>query len=335
MAQGDGAASGRQISPRPGSRDRGIETFGLLLLPGFSLMTFASFVEPLRQVNRLLGRTCYRWRLLTVDGTPAVASSGTKLVVDGSIDDPEAYDFLFLCAGLQLDKFADPKTFAWLRKLARHGTTVGAVSTATLVLARAGLLDGYKSTIHWESLIGFQEEFPQLDCTTSLFEIDRNRITCAGATACMDLMLHLIGKRFGHALAAAVPDQFNHPPVRSEVDDQRLPINIRLGAGHPKLLAAVGLMESNIEAPLGLDAIASHVRLSKRQLSRLFHRHIGSSAMRHYRYLRLRRASVLLSQTNLSVAEITLACGYQSSSHFAKDYRRQFGRTPVQERSGS
>ena len=319
-------------APRP-TADRA-ERFALLLIPGFSLMTFASFLEPLRQANRLLGRTRYEWRILSVDGSPVTASSGTQIMVDGDLASTKSADYAFVCAGVQIGAFDDERAYSWLRKLLRHGATIGAVSTATFVLARAGLLNGYRSTIHWESHASFREQYPELELTTNLFEIDGCRITCAGATACIDLMLHLIGGRFGHSLAAAISEQYNLSQIRRAIDDQRMPINVRLRSSHPKLLAAIGLMEGNIEAPLDLEAMAANVDLSKRQLERLFNQHIGTSVMRHYRFLRLRRANVLLTQTSLPVAQVALACGYQSLSHFAKDYRRQFGHTPVKERSG-
>ncbi len=320
---------------RPPSPDGRTEKFSLLLIPGFSLMTFASFLEPLRQVNRLLGRSLYEWRLLSVDGAPVAASSGSQIVVDAALSAAGSSDYAYVCAGIQVGKFDDERAYAWLRKQARHGAKVGAISTATFILARAGLLDGYRSTIHWESLASFREQYPALETSTNLFEIDRNRITCAGATACIDLMLHLIGTRLGHALAGAVSQQFNLSQIRRAIDDQRMPTSVRLRSSHPKLLAAIGLMEANIETPFDLAALAMEVGLSKRQLERLFNGHIGTSVMRHYRFLRLRRANLLLTQTDLPISEIAVACGYQSPSHFGKDYRRQFGYTPVKERSGS
>lgn len=336
MATDDSRTSGGGAAPTPPARPTGerVETFGLLLIPGFSLITFASFLEPLRQANRLLGRDVYAWRLLSVDGSPVMASSGTQIMVDGDLSSAGEIDYGFVCAGVDVAAFDDKRAYAWLRKLARHGTKVGAVSTATFILARAGVLDGYRATIHWESLASFREQHPDLELTTNLFEIDGNRITGAGAAASVDLMLHLIGERFGYALVAAISEQYNLSQIRAAIDDQRMPAHLRLRSSHPKLLAAIGLMEGNIEAPFDLAGVAATVGLSKRQLERLFHRHIGTSVMRHYRFLRLRRANMLLTQTNLPVSQVAVACGYQSQSHFAKDYRRQFGCTPVKERSG-
>jgi AraC family transcriptional regulator, glycine betaine-responsive activator len=310
------------------------KTFHLLLLPGFSMMTFSSFTEPLRQANRLLGRHAYDCTLVSIDGEPVAASSGARLMVDHDLTITNLPDYAFVCAGVGVRSFEIEKFSGWLRKLLRHGANIGAISTAPFALAKLGLLDGYKCTIHWESLVSFREEFPELTVTTNLFEIDRDRITCAGATACIDLMLHMISAQFGHAMAASVSEQYNLSQIRSAKDDQHLPPDVRLGSSNPKLLAALVLMDANIETPLNLSEISVNVDLSHRQLERLFHRHVGSSIMKHYQYLRLKRANLLLRQTSLPVSEVALACGYQSWSHFTKHYARQFGHPPVKERVG-
>ena len=310
-----------------------VEHFGLLLIPGFSLMTFASFVEPLRQVNRLMGRIVYRWSLLSADGEAVTSSSGAQVMVESDLQKWPEIDYVFVCTGLGVENFNGEHTHAWLRRMSKRGVKIGALSTATFVLAHAGMLNGYKCTIHWESLIALQEQFPGLQVTTNLYEIDRNRISCAGATACIDLMLHLIGERFGYALVTAVSEQYNLSLIRRSIDDQRVPFNILGQFNHPKIVEAIAVMESNIDEPLLLGEIARAVDLSKRQLERLFVRHIGTSVIRHYRFLRLRRANQLLTQTNLLVRDVAIACGYLSMSHFSKDYRKLFGNSPVKERS--
>lgn len=315
------------VSPEPDT-----ETFHLLLLPGFSMMTFSSFTEPLRQANRLLGRHVYDCTLVSIDGQPVTASSGASLMVDRDLTIRNVPNHAVVCAGVGVRSFEHKKFSGWLRKLLRHGANIGAISTAPFAFAKLGLLNGYRCTIHWESLVSFREEFPELTATTNLFEIDRNRITCAGATACIDLMLHMISMRFGHALAASVSEQYNLSQIRSAKDDQHLPPNVRLGSSNPKLLAALALMDTNIETPLKLSDISANVNLSHRQLERLFNRYVGTSTMKHYQFLRLNRANLLLRQTSLPVSEVALACGYQSWSHFTKHYVRQFGHSPIKER---
>jgi transcriptional regulator GlxA family with amidase domain len=311
---------------------REAQNIGLLLVPGFSLMTFSSAIEPLRQANRISRTVLYRWTLLSADGCPVSASSGTPVVVDAAPGKEPDLDMVFVCAGIEPHIALDGHTVGWLRRLSQHGKTIGALSTGTALLARAGLLEGYRCTIHWESLASFKEEFPHLDVTANLFEIDRNRITSAGATATLDLMLYLIALRCGQELSAAVSEQYIHRQIRLYDESQRMPLQQRLRISHPDLLSAIALMEANLEDPLSLDELAESVRLSKRQLERLCQRHLGTSLMRYYKYLRLRRAHLLLTQSNLPVLDIAVACGFGSMSHFAKGYRAQFGRLPREER---
>ncbi|MEM7208936.1 MAG: GlxA family transcriptional regulator [Pseudomonadota bacterium] len=308
------------------------ETFGLILIPGFSMMSFASFIEPLRQANRVTGRSVYRWRFVSEDGNPVQSSAGARIEVDQGLAEPANFDAVFVCAGVGIQRFDDRRIVAWLQRLSTTRTRIGALSTATFILARAGLLDDSKCTVHWESLSALREQFPALRVTANLFEIDGGRITCAGATACIDLMLHLIEERLGGDVVASVSEQYNLSRVRARMDEQRMPEGFLQQFRHPRVVSAVTLMENTMDEPLSLDQLASRIEISKRQLARLFDIHIGRSVIRHYRFLRLRRAQQLLIQTTLSVRDVSTACGFQSLSHFARDYRRQFGHAPLQER---
>jgi transcriptional regulator GlxA family with amidase domain len=319
-------------NPRDLTSTADTQVFGLFLAPGFSWMTFAAFIEPMRQVNRLTGQLAYDWRLFSIDGAPVEASSGSQIIVDAGLQSDVELDFIFVCTGVGVQVPDDQGLKQWLRAMVRRGVTIGSLSTGTFLLARAGLLEGYRSTIHWESSQSLKEEFPYLEVTTNLFEIDRDRITCSGATASIDLMLHLISTRFGHDIAAAVSDQFNHGQIRHSFNQQRMTTDARLRSNNPRLIAAIRLMEANIETPFQLGRLADEVGLSKRQLERLFVQRLGTSVIRYYRLLRLYRANILLIQTQLSVVEIGLACGFRSASQFSRDYRELFGYTPAKER---
>jgi transcriptional regulator GlxA family with amidase domain len=214
----------------------------------------------------------------------------------------------------------------------RRGADLGALCTASYLLARAGLMEGHCCTIHWENLAGFAEDFPEVEVTSELFEIDRNRFSCSGGTAAIDLMLNLISTQHGHELAASVADQFMHERIRDRHDHQRMSLPARLGVRHPKLLSVIELMEANLEEPLGRLQLAKQADLSTRQLERLFRKYLGRSPARYYLELRLNRARLLLLQTNMSVIDVALACGFVSASHFSKCYRDYFGRTPRKER---
>ncbi|MEM9431507.1 MAG: GlxA family transcriptional regulator, partial [Pseudomonadota bacterium] len=219
-----------------------------------------------------------------------------------------------------------------LRRHARLGMTVGAVCTGAEAIASAGLLDGRRATIHWDNRHSFAEEHPEVELTTSVYVIDGNRLTSAGGTAATDLMLKLIGQAHGTELANAIADQMIHTSIRSDRDEQRLSIQTRIGVRHPKLSTVIQMMEENIEEPVSPARLAADVGMSTRQLERLFRRYLNRSPKRYYMELRLARARNLLMQTDMSVINVALACGFASPSHFSKCYRAHFGTTPYRER---
>jgi transcriptional regulator GlxA family with amidase domain len=309
------------------------QDIGFFLVPQFSLMGFAAAIDPLRSANRMSGRQLYRWHLVSRDGKPVPASNGIAIPVDRSIAEAEVFAAVAVVAGIDAERFDDKPVFAWLQRLARHGAAIGAVSIGPFVLARAGLLDGHRCTLHWESLPAFREAFPLIEATDELFEIDRERFTCSGGTAALDMMLHLIRTQHGHELAAAVSEQFIHGPMRAAGERQRLALPERLGINHPKLLAVVAEMEANLEEPVSRARLAAKAGLSPRQIERLFEKYLGARPMHYYQTLRLNRARMLLLQTDLSILEVGLACGFKSASHFSKSFREAFSRSPREERA--
>ncbi len=305
---------------------------GFFLVPEFSMIAFASAVEPLRLANRVSGRVLYRWESYSLDGRPVIASNGVPVAVDGALADAEALPTVILCSGVNAHRHGDRALIAKLRRLASHGAAIGAVCTGSHILARAGLLDGHRCTIHWENMGSFVEEFPQIGVTSELFEIDRNRFTCAGGTAALDMMLHIIARQMGHDAAALVADQLVHHRIRDGHERQRMELRCRLGVSHPKLLAVISRMEECLEEPMTCGELAGAVGLSTRQLERLFRKYLNRAPTRYYLGLRLNRARFLLLQTSLPILGVALACGFVSASHFSKSYREYFHRTPSQER---
>jgi transcriptional regulator GlxA family with amidase domain len=211
------------------------QVYGFFLHPRFSMLAFTSAVEPLRAANRLSGRKLYEWKIISHDGRPVSSSSLIEVLPHGGLDDFEMLPNVVVVAGLSAQFFEDRKLFAWLRRLARRGCRIGALSTGSYTLAKAGLLDGYRCTIHWENLTGFREDFSNLDATGELFEIDRSRFTCSGGTAALDLMLSLMALEHGRTLATQVAEQFIHERIRDTHDRQRMSLRSRLGISHPKL----------------------------------------------------------------------------------------------------
>lgn len=308
------------------------QTVALILIPEFTMMPVTSVIEPLRLANRLSEKTLYRWTLHSMDGQPVAASSNILTMAHGDLETIAPDATIIVCAGLSVQQHTDKRLLAWLRKTARRGAVIGAVCTGAHILAEAGLLDGYRCTIHWENLPGFSEAFPEINATGGLFEIDEDRFTSAGGTTAIDMMLTMIASQHGPDLASAVAESILHSPIRHHSENQRMSLPARIGARHPKLVSIIEKMEENLEDPLSPSLLAKQAELSTRQLERLFRRYLDRSPKRYYLELRLKKARSLLLQTDLSVINVAMACGFSSPSHFSKCYRAFYGRTPYRER---
>ena len=307
---------------------------GLVLVPQFSMLAFSAAIEPLRVANRFAATPAYEWRLYSSDGEPVMSSSGIVVMVDraASCADPWS-QLLFVLAGFEPWRWAAPKLQVWLKAQSRRGVAMGAISNGAYVLAAAGLLQHYRCTTHWENLQGFREQYPELQVSDRIFEVDRNRYTCSGGTAALDLMLHIIAQDYGQPLALTVSEQFIHERLRATDELQRMAGYRALEKLSPKLAAAIRLMQANIEKPLPITEVARQVGLSLRQLERLCVQHQQCPPQRYYLKLRLEQAKRLLDQTGLSILNVALATGFVSQSHFTKCYRDYFGITPYRERS--
>lgn len=306
---------------------------GFLLMPDFSLLAFSAAIEPLRVANRLSNKKLFEWVVATDGRDNIIASSGVEITASADIETLKTCRMIFVCGGLDIQQHTKKESINILRLMERKGATIGAICTGTYVLAKAGLLNGYRCTIHWENYDGLIEDFPDLDITDDLFEIDHDRITCSGGTASLDMMLYIIAKAHGTGLATAVSEQFIHASIREPHNHQRMELRTRIGVSHPKLLSVVAEMEANLEEPLPQTEIARRTTLSTRQLERLFRKYLNTTPTRYYLNLRLVRARHLLKQTSMSILSIALACGFVSASHFSKCYREAYGCTPRAERN--
>ena len=305
---------------------------GFFLVPQFPMMAFAAAIEPLRSANRLRNGTIFEWRLYSRDGAPVRASNGVDIAVHGSVEDTPTVDLLLVCAGTKDAGAGDAALAKWLRAHVRRGAEVGGISLGAYALARAGLLDGRRCAVHWESLTAFAEHFPRIRTTPDLFVVDGHCRTYSGGTAALDMMLHLITERDGRALANDVSEQFIHPGIRGTRDPQRMALQTRLGIANEKLLAAIALMEAAHEETRTVHAIAAEVDLSARQLERLFAKYLHASPSRYYLQLRLARARAMLLQTTKPILDVAVACGFASASHFSRCYRAVHGHRPSDER---
>jgi transcriptional regulator GlxA family with amidase domain len=306
--------------------------FVFVLLPNFTLLSFAAALDSLRIANRVAGRQVYDWTLIGEGGETMSCSAGTEFKLDGDLGELSRDDTILICGGVRIQEATTKKLIAWLRREARRGLTLGGLCTASYTLAKAGLLDGKRATIHWENQDSFAEDFPDIALTKSVFVVDGKRLTTAGGTSSIDLMLNLIASDFGEEMANAVADQQIYSSIRTDQDIQRLSTPTRIGVRHPKLSQVIQEMEANIEEPISPSILAKGVDMSTRQLERLFRRYLDRSPKRYYMELRLQRARNLLMQTDMSVINVALACGFASPSHFSKCYRSHYNTTPYRER---
>ena len=306
--------------------------FVFVLLNDFTLLSFASALECLRLANRMSGLDLYQWRLVGEGGETVSCSAGTAFHLDGDLDELHRDDTVLVCGGIDIQKNSTKKVISWLRREARKGLKIGGLCTAAFTLAKAGLLDGKRATIHWENQDSFAEEFDEVNLTKSVFVVDGSRMTTAGGTSSIDLMLKLIAGDHGEILANAVADQQIYSSIRTDQDTQRLSVPTRIGVRHPKLSQVIQMMEANIEEPISPSILAKDVGMSTRQLERLFQRYLNRSPKRYYMELRLQKARNLLMQTDMSVINVALACGFASPSHFSKCYRAHYDTTPYRER---
>lgn len=301
---------------------------GFVLLPKFSSLTLASLVEPLRIANYSDGNPLYSWHYLSADGGAVPGCSGYSVPTDPIAMETPHIDAVIVCGGWNAERYEHAEMFRWLRLLSRKGVTLGAAEMGSYVLARAGLLKNHSATIHWHCHNAFSERFPGIDLQRRLFVIDGNRWTCGGGTACIDMMLHDVGKRYGTALAAEVADLMIHSPIRDGMQPQKDTQATEQTVIPPVLIRAIEFMQANVEQTVKIPELAQSLGLSQRKLERLFNKHYHCSAVAFYRRVRLQHARVLLTQTDMSVLDICIACGFASSSYFSKSYADQFGLRP-------
>ena len=305
---------------------------GFLLMSEYTLSTFANAVGILRMANRISGRELYRWSTYSLTGEAVTSSSGLEVQLDGDLGSATEVKILLVCGGYNIKQYCTKSLSDRLRVFAKNKIPLGALCTGTYALAKAGLLDGYRCTIHWENLASMREEFPKLQLSSNLFAIDRDRYTCSGGISSIDLMLNLIASIHGHQLVQQISEQFTCDRVRTEKDAQRAPLQYLIGASQPRLVDAVTLMENNVEEPLTLDEVASYVGISRRQLERLFNRYLHCAPSRYYLELRLSRARLLLLQTSIPVIDVAISCGFSTAPHFSRCYSELYGKPPSNER---
>lgn len=327
------AANGDPLVPRgaaffPVSTPGPTRTHAFVLVPGFTLLAFASAVEPLRIANQLSQQPLYRWRVLSETGAAVASSSGIAVSVDGRLDALDRAMFLFVCSGNPPREAAAPAVVSAVQRHHRFGGTVGGICTGAVALARAGLLRDRRFTLHWENQPGFVEDFPQLSPSANRIETDGRVMTCGGGAASTDLMLSMVARDHGSDFAAMVSEMCLRTMDSGAGHEQRSSVAALMNSRNPLLIAVVNIMTGHIEDPLPIHDVARAVGCSSRHLERLFRDATAKTPGAFYRGLRLDRGRSLLSSTDMPLIEVATACGFASVSHFSKAFRAQFGAAP-------
>lgn len=307
----------------------------MLLLPGFNAFAAQAFVDPFRAANYLRGSPVYAWPFVTVDGEAAVASNGLAAVGNLSIVEADGpFDFVVVNASWSPERFRQKALQTWLRRQARSGAVLCALDTGAFVLAFAGLMSGYRASLHYEHAASYRELFPSSPMEETLFVFDRDRLTCCGGAASADMALEIVRMQHGIDLANAAARYIFHERLRPGEDGQ-LPSNYEpVGYAAPdRLRDAIVIMERNLEHALSLPEIAGDLGISQRQLERLFRRHTGVTPARYYRDVRLDRARSLVTQTEMPIVDVAAACGFGAAAQFTRAYRARFGLAPSRDRT--
>ena len=304
-----------------------------ILIEEFSHLAFSCAVEPLRIANLVSGEELYSWSFVSEHGEQAVCSNGSVTLVHAGLDGLPKSDQLFVLSGIHMRNHVSRPLLAVLRRERARGTQIGALCSGAWLLAEAGFLDGMQAAIHWEYHDAFMEAFPEVNLVRSVFVADEKHITASGGTATADLMLHLIEQDHGEELSIDVADQMVYNAVRNATAKQRVSLQSRNGMRNAHLAKAIHIMQDSIESPISPSEIADDLGISTRQLERLFGKYLNTSPKKYFMEMRLERAQKLLLQTEASITEIAVACGFENPGHFSRVYRSSFGVTPNAQRN--
>jgi len=312
---------------------RAVYRVGFLLIDGFSMLTYAAATEPLRAANEIAGERLYEIWNIPAQGARAVAACGTIVPANAHVGERLGFDLVFVVASKDTEDARQPRLLDWLRQLDKRKIALGGLAAGPLMLARAGLMKDRQMTLHWAFHSMVEEMHPELDVQHQLFVFDQNRLTCAGGTAPVDLMLALIGEQHSLRFARQVSDWWSHAEERPAEAPQRSGLQRRYQTHNPHLLVIIKLMEDHLSDPIDLTQLALAAGIGERQVSRLFKQYTPFKPMDFYKRLRLKKGFELLTQTTMSVSDIVAATGFTSHSHFSRCFKDVFNMTPSKART--
>lgn len=302
--------------------------FGFVLLPEFPLYALVPAIEALRIANQYNGKNIYDWLLISESDESVLSASGVSLSVGATLRDVDWLPIVFVFAANHPTQHMSKKLLNWLRRLARHGSVIGSIDTGAFALAEAGLLQGRRVTLHWESISTFRECYPEIEVTDRLYEIDHDRVTCAGGHATLDLVVDIIERLNGSSLAQMVTNAFVAHREPGGDRPQRLETQSRPLAARSPLAQILQDMEDNIRTPLSAQDLADRAGVSVRALNRLVRDRVGEAPMSYYRKIRLQAARNTLFYSDIAIQDVATACGFGSPEVFSRSFKAHFGISP-------
>lgn len=305
---------------------------GFVVLEGFTMITFSNAIEAFRMANYVTKHPLYRFSVAGLIHDRTLASNHISINHSAPMEDLLTCDLVFVCGGYDLSSQKNSALRAWLQRFAKHNIALGGICTGAYALADAGVMNGHQSSIHWENLLTAKEKFPQVQFNPTIYTIDRNRYTCSGGASSLDLCIDIIRLHHDRKLSEEIGEQFTLSVLRKGDEPQHIPLPKQCNSGYNYVIEALVLMGKNLEDPLPIYELAPLLNISVRQLERWFKVYFSKSPQQYYTELRLKNAHRLLQQTNMSIMDVALACGFSNPSSFSKAYRGHFLHTPTQAR---
>ena len=300
------------------------QKYGFLLLEDFSNMVLASAVEPLRAANYCASRQWFSWQLFSLHGQSVTSSSGLRLLPDAALAEAGELEALFVICGYGARQHSTRELLSAIREARRRSHRIGGADAGSWILAKAGLLEGRRATIHWLDLQAFEEEFSNVEASPERFVIDGPALTAGGATTVLELMLRIIRETCGEAVAFDVSNTFVYNSDRIGIDN-RGARSLSVSTREPQLIQAIDEMRRTIADPVSLDRLAEVSNCSRRTLHRLFLRELDIPPGRYYELVRLAHARSLVEETAMSAYEIAASTGYETTSSLSKAFKKRFG----------
>ncbi|WP_299686015.1 GlxA family transcriptional regulator [uncultured Tateyamaria sp.] len=306
---------------------------GFLVFPGFPMACLTSVIEPLRAANEIAEADVFGWHLVSETGQRTVSSARVAFDPDMALADVPDLDILFLL-GAPGSVFQMPRqSDGALRRLDREGAVLGAISGGVFPLVRAGVMAGYRCSVHWCYETAFSSAFPEIEMTDDVITMDRRRYTVSGAASAFDLALRLIEDRLGADTAHEVACWFQHPTARGEGIRQNVPMRPVASPDLPDLVArAASLFADRIEDTISVAEVAERLHVTPRQIERAFKKATGHSPTHYYRAMRMKAARQLVLYSRDTTLSIAQAVGYSSATPLLTHYRAAFGVTPQEDR---